>query len=54
MQMFVTGYKLTDLAVYTKVAPFVNVIRIPYDNDWFVKQLPIVNKFFLELIWPKL
>ena len=54
MQMFITGYTLTDLAIYTKVAPFVTVITIPYDNDWFLQQLPIINKFFLNLIWPKL
>jgi hypothetical protein len=54
MQMFLSKCDWCDLAVYTNVAPFVTAIRIPYDGDWWSKQLPVLEKFFLTLLWPRL
>ena len=54
MQMCLSKSEWCDLVVYTETAPFIEIIRIDFDTEWWSKQLPVLKSFFLTFIWPKL
>ena len=54
MQMYLANCDSCDLAVYTKVAPYLTIVKIAFDGEWWLKQLPVLEKFFMTLVWPRL